>query len=451
MTTQLFWERRRPSLQFCVTLLCVFLITFSLSCQPVPQTSQQSAQPNAPAEPTIEASPATKADEQWQVITAEKVTFTVTAPEAKSVRILFRPAFAEGRHVVLKNVTSPAEGGKFVAEMKVPTDFAGEVWAEVSYANGEKKQTKEIAVTNEDISPNELADATYKHSDDSARSDKLTKGRIDKTELQPGQGDIRITINIPAFQLTLWQGGKEVRTHEIGIGRKDFQLPSGLRYAKQIIFNPDWIPPNSEWVYEHDVEPGERVEADDPRNPLGKIKIPIGGGGILIHQAFKPSDIGHLVSHGCARVRLDELYELIDKIISARSLDVSRDQVERAKTSKDRYVIKLNAPLVVDLSYDTQVVEGGTLYLYPDVYNKQTLTVENVRAELRDAGVDEAKVDDKTLQEMIARVTMNEAFVVSVADIRAGRGLQAGKTQPITSGNAPKKPVAPTRKGKRRR
>ena len=410
------------------------------------------AQPT-PSEPTIEASPTTKVDEQWQVITSDNVTFTVNAPGAKSVKILYRPAFAEGRHVELKKAdsASQSDAGKFTTQVKVPVDFAGEVWAEVLNPNGEKKQTKPISLTIEDITPEELADASYKHSEESARSDKFTGGPIEKTELQPGKGDIRITINIPAFQMTLWQSGKEVRTYEIGIGRKEFSLPSGLRYARQVIFNPDWIPPDSEWVYEHDVEPGERVEADDPRNPLGKIKIPIGGGGILIHQAFKASDIGHLVSHGCVRVRLDELYELIDRIIAARSLLASREQIERSKKSKNRFVIKLDAPLVVDISYDTQVVEGGMLHLYPDVYSKKTSTIENLRAELKEAGVEDSKLDDRTLQQMLGRVTRNEEFVVSVADIKAGRALEAGKTQPLTAANAPKKPPGSTPRSRRQR
>jgi lipoprotein-anchoring transpeptidase ErfK/SrfK len=405
------------------------------------------------SEPTIDASPTTKVDEQWQVITSDNVTFNVNAPGAKSVKILYRPAFAEGRHVQLKKTVSPSQSdaGKFTTQVKVPVDFAGEVWAEILYPNGEKKQTKSISLTTEDITPEELADASYKHTEESARSDKFTGGRIEKTELQPGKGDIRITINIPAFQTTLWQSGKEVRTYEIGIGRKEFPLPSGLRYARQIIFNPDWIPPDSEWVYEHDVEPGERVEADDPRNPLGKIKIPIGGGGILIHQAFKASDIGHLVSHGCVRIRLDELYELIDSIIAARSLPGSREQIERSKKSKNRFVIKLDAPLVVDISYDTQVVEGGVLHLYPDVYGKKTNTIENLRAELKEAGVEDSKLDDRTLQQMLERVTRNDEFVVSVADIKAGRALEAGKTQPVTSANAPKKPPTASDKSRRRR
>ena len=438
-----------------VFALFILLVAGLLACEPANRSvNGNGANANtssAAAEPTIEASPISKADDQWQVISSDNITLSVTAPGAQSVKILYRPAFTEGRHVELKKLNTPtdAASGKFSSQLKVPSDFAGDVWAEVAYRDGGKKETKPISLTVESISADELAGASYKHSDESARSDKFTGGRIEQTTLQPGNGDIHITVNIPAFQLTLWQGNKEVKTYQIGIGRKDFQLPSGLRYGKQIVFNPDWIPPDSEWVYEHDAAPGEVVEADDPRNPLGKVKIPIGNGGILIHQAFKPGDIGHLVSHGCVRLVLNELYEFIDEIIAARSLHVSKQQLEHAKQSKDRFLIKLDAPLVVDINYDTQVVEGGVLHLYPDVYNKNTLTVENVRAELKEAGVDDANVDDKTLQRMIARVTMNEEFAASIADIKAGRGLEAGKTQPVTSASVVKRP--PTAKSKRAR
>jgi lipoprotein-anchoring transpeptidase ErfK/SrfK len=436
-------------------LVLALLFASLTACEPVNRsTNGNSANANtttASAEPTIEASPVSKADEQWQVITSDNVTLNVTAPGGQTVKILYRPAFTEGRHVALKTINAPSDAtsGKFSSQLKVPSDFAGDVWAEVSYRDGSKKETEPISLTVESMSTDELAGASYKHTDESARSDKFTNGHIDKTTLESGNGDIHITVNIPAFQLTLWQGNKEVKTYQIGVGRKDFQLPSGLRYAKQIVFNPDWIPPDSEWVQEHDVSPGEVVEADDPRNPLGKVKIPIGGGGILIHQAFKPSDIGHLVSHGCVRLVLNELYEVIDEIIAAQSLKVSRQKMESAKSNKDRFVIALDAPLVVDINYDTQVVEGGVLHLYPDVYNKNTLTVENVRAELKDAGVDDSKLDDHALQQMLAKVTMNEEFQVSIADIKAGRTAEAGKTQPLTSASTPKKQTT-TGKTKRR-
>jgi lipoprotein-anchoring transpeptidase ErfK/SrfK len=397
------------------------------------------AQISENTEPTIDASPTSKSDEQWQVVTGDTITLTVTAPGARSVKILYRPAFAEGRHVELKNLSSPTEpsSGKFTTQLKTPSDFAGEVWAEAAYPKGDRKETKPISLTVESISPAEIADASYKHSEESARSDKITGGTIKKADLQPDNGEIRITVNIPAFQLTLWQNGKEVKTYQIGIGRKEFPLPSGLRRSTQIVFNPDWVPPDSSWVEDHDVTPGERVEADDPRNPLGKIKIPLGNG-ILIHQASRPSELGHLVSHGCVRMLLADLFDLSEKIIAARSLKVSKQQIEQAKTSKDRLVVKLDAPLLVDISYDTQVVEGGVLHLYPDVYNQKTNTLENVRSELQDVHVDATNLDDN-LRQMLARVTMSEEFAVNVADIKTGRALQTGQNQPLTAPSAPKK------------
>ena len=441
----------RRSLLFLIGLLALV----SWACEPVNQSAENKGrkpdQTSEITEPTIEASPTSPSDDQWQKITSDTFTLTVTAPRAQSVKILYRPAFAEGRHVELKKITSPAgPDGKFTTQLKVPSDFAGDVWAEAYYANRDKKESKPISLTIESISADELVGASYKHNEESARSDKFTGGHIETTSLEPGNGDIRITVNIPAFQLTLWQGSKEVKTYQIGIGRKEFPLPSGLRYAKEIVFNPEWVPPDSSWVEEHDVVPGERIEADDPRNPLGKVKIPLGSGGILIHQAFKPTDIGHLVSHGCVRLKLDELYDLIDKINAARSLPVSRQQLERAKTSKDRFAIKLDAPLIVDIAYDTQVVEGGVLFLYPDVYNKGTNTVENLRAELKDAGVADS-MDDRTLRQMLDRVNMNEEFAVSVVEIKAGRALEAGKNQPLTAASAPKKQPATSSKGNRRR
>ena len=436
--------KRNAGLRECV-LLAVLIAAAQFGCEqvnpPVDNRGGGAPQISENTEPAIEASPTSKSDEQWQVISSDTITLSVTAPGAQTAKILYRPAFAEGRHVVLKNISSPAEpaSGKFSTQLKVPADFAGDVWAEVFYPKGEKKETKPISLTVESITPSELADASYKHLEESARSDKITGGRIEKADLQPGQGDIRITVNIPAFQLTLWQGKKEVKTYQIGVGRKDFPLPDGLWRATQIVFNPDWVPPDSSWVEDHDVTPGETVEADDPRNPLGKIKIPLGKG-ILIHQASRPSDLGHLVSHGCVRLLLNDLFDLTDKIIAARSLDVSRQQIEHAKSSKDRLVIKLDAPLIVDISYDTQVVEGGNLHLYPDVYNKNTNTLENVRAELQEAHVDPSKVDDDTLRKMLGRVTTKEEFVVSVADIQANHTLTAGRTQPLIQQTAKAQP-----------
>ena len=160
---------------------------------------------------------------------------------------------------------------------------------------------------------------------ESARSDKFTGGLIERTTLEPGQPDIEITVNVPAFMLTLWQNGKEVKTYPVGVGRKDYPISISEREATEVIWNPNWIPPDSDWVAgRRDVKPGEVIKASDPRNPLGKLKIPLGYG-YLIHQAAKPTDLGNLVSHGCIRMLRSDLYDLAEKIVAARMLAVSPD------------------------------------------------------------------------------------------------------------------------------
>jgi hypothetical protein len=271
---------------------------------------------------------------------------------------------------------------------------------------------------------------------ESERSDKFTGGKIETAELQPDQPDIKLTLNIPSFRLTLWQNGKEVKSYYVGVGRREFPLVAGDRSARQIIWNPDWIPPDSNWVHDMSgVQPGEIIKASDRRNPIGKVKIPLGDG-FLIHQA-KPGDPGKLVSHGCIRLPLASLYELADELVSALSLPVSEKQIERAKKSSKALVANFEKPIEADINYDTLVVEGGNLHIYPDVYGYGTSTVKELRAELESSGVDASGIDDKTLRAMIAKAGKGQQFVVTVESIEAGRALEDGGLLPVVPRPAP--------------
>ena len=175
---------------------------------------------------------------------------------------------------------------------------------------------------------------------------------------------------------------------------------------------------------------GERIPADDPRDPLGKIKFPLGDA-YLIHEAAKPSDIGSLVSHGCVRMLTDDLFDLTERIARARSLGVTREEIEQARGDTVRRVLRLEEPLPVDINYDTEVVEGGVLNVYPDVYGRVSERVERLREDLRAAGVSGARLDAATLEGMIERASASEKFVARVSDIKRGRALSAGRTEPL--------------------
>lgn len=412
-------------------------------------TANRSARPPdaATRQPTIEASPVSEGEGGWKVAAGDQVTFTVGAPGAKEVKLLYRPVISNDRFVELGTAAQPTGqgSGTFQARIRIPEDFAGEVWARATYPGG-AKQTETINITTQTaISPRATARQTAGESspanatqsdaigaDESLRSDKATGGRIVRTSLKEGQGEIKITLNVPAFMLTLWQNGKEVKTYPVGVGRKAFPVPTGERAADRIILNPAWIPPDSAWVRQSSaVEPYERIPADDPRNPLGKIKIPLGDA-YLIHEAAEPSDIGNLVSHGCIRMLEGDLFDLTRKIASARRLRGGREKIEQARNGGERVVLDLDEPLPVDINYDTHVVEAGVLHLYPDVYERDTNTADKLREELQSNAVDASRIDDMTLRRMLERVSSEQLFTVSIADIKAGRALERGKTEPLT-------------------
>ena len=266
---------------------------------------------------------------------------------------------------------------------------------------------------------------------ESERSDQLTGGRVEVAEFAPNEPNIRLTLNVPTFRLTLWQNDKEVKSYFIGVGMKEHPLYVGDREAREIIWNPAWIPPSSDWVLEmKGVSPGEVIKASDPRNPLGKVKIPLGDS-YLIHQARGMGDVGNLVSHGCVRMPRPDLYDLADKIIAARSVPVSPKRIEAAKRSLKTLVVRLDAPIPVDINYDTLVIEDGVLHIYPDVYGRGTNRPAQLRAELEAAKIDVSNLNNETIKKMLRKVSRHTQFVVETRSIAEGRALEDGKVLPL--------------------
>lgn len=410
--------------------------------------SNTARQANLEQSPVIEISPVQSKADGTQIINSETIKLTVkSGAPAQEAQIYFQPVIASDRSLKLKTLIPNGQNNEiFTADLKTPKDLNGEIWAEVRYATGQIKETEHLQIaaqatdesennnsnTNSNSAQTTTADNLPADTDESARSDKLTNGKIEHSNIQKGMGGVRITVNVPAFLLTLWQGNKEIKTYYVGVGRKKFPIPIGLRSADKIIVNPDWIPPDSEWVRKSSsVEPYQKIPASDPLNPLGKIKIPLGDA-YLLHEAESPKDLGNLVSHGCVRVLRDDLFDLTGKIIEAENLAFTESELKAARHNSVRKVIDLNGKMPVDINYDTMVVEKGILSVYPDVYERGTNTVENLRTAFEGYGVEAANLDDKTLQEVLSRVTSEKKFVVSIADVKAGKILSMGKTEPLT-------------------
>ncbi len=200
--------------------------------------------------------------------------------------------------------------------------------------------------------------------------------------------DTRIVVNIPAFRMDVFHDGTLINSYRIGIGYPQFPLPTGLRKAQLIIFNPSWTPPDSPWVDSMNVTPGETVRAGSKLNPLGPIKIPIGMPS-LIHGGKPLSKIGTFASHGCVGMTNAQVKDFAKVLVQASDTDLSDETMSLYLDKRTRTrIVNLNKLIPIELRYETIVVEDGVLHIYRDVYGQNTNTEENLREVFKANGVD---------------------------------------------------------------
>ncbi len=232
-------------------------------------------------------------------------------------------------------------------------------------------------------------------------TDKTASEHTNPNNREPAAGgpnavprDSRIVVNAAAYRMDVFDSGRLIKSYKIGIGYPQFPLPTGLRKARVIIINPAWTPPDEPWVAKmKDVSAGQKVNAGSKLNPLGPIKIPIGGPS-LIHGGKSPAKLGTFASHGCVGLttpQVQDFAKLLAQLGGAHLTDAQLTDYERDKTKSKQ--IKLEQPVPVDLRYETIVVEDGELHIYRDVYDQETNTEENLRAVLEANGV---RLDDLT-------------------------------------------------------
>ncbi len=200
--------------------------------------------------------------------------------------------------------------------------------------------------------------------------------------------DTRIVVNIPAFRMDVFKEGSLIKSYKIGIGYPEFPLPTGLRKAQTIIFNPTWTPPDEPWVAKmKDVSVGEKVAAGSKLNPLGPIKIPIGLPS-LIHGGKSPAKLGTFASHGCVGLTTAQVQDFAKLLAQMSGSEISDSALKSYFSDKTKTrVVKLDRVVPVELRYETIVVEDGKLHIYRDVYDLDTNTEANLRAVLEVNGV----------------------------------------------------------------
>jgi lipoprotein-anchoring transpeptidase ErfK/SrfK len=118
-----------------------------------------------------------------------------------------------------------------------------------------------------------------------------------------------LTIDRGNFKLTLWKNLKVKKTYDIAVGQSGLETPAGTYTINDKQVNPSWHVPNSAWA-------GSLAGQVIPPGPADPLVARWMGfyNGAGIHGTNEPSSIGSAASHGCVRMRVDDVIDLYDRV-----------------------------------------------------------------------------------------------------------------------------------------
>jgi L,D-transpeptidase ErfK/SrfK len=129
-----------------------------------------------------------------------------------------------------------------------------------------------------------------------------------------------IVVNVPEMRLFYYTpagpGQTMVHTYPVGLGRDDWQTPSGNFRVIGKTVNPQWNIPD-DIREEHMRERGDDrtfIPGGDPDNPLGKYRLELSMPMYRIHGTNIPWGVGMQVSHGCVRLYPEDIERLFPQV-----------------------------------------------------------------------------------------------------------------------------------------
>jgi lipoprotein-anchoring transpeptidase ErfK/SrfK len=219
------------------------------------------------------------------------------------------------------------------------------------------------------------------------------------------EATLSLRLNIPAYRLDVLADSETVASYGVAIGMRKYRTPTGGFAVYRIVWNPWWIPPDSPWAR------AEKVTAPGPTNPMGRVKLLIGGPYYLHGTPFATS-IGSAASHGCIRMLNDDATALARRL-QARVDSAPRDSALAAILADTvSHIVDLPRPIPLHIGYERAEVRGDSLLVHPDVYRTvaEPLRARVMRA-LVAAGRDTARVRRSVLATTLRRARTRHVAV----------------------------------------
>jgi murein L,D-transpeptidase YcbB/YkuD len=215
----------------------------------------------------------------------------------------------------------------------------------------------------------------------------------------PSEEGLHLVLNVAGNWLYVYEDGERTRTYPVSVGLPGYETPKGEYSIREVIWNPWWHPPASNWAR------GRTAEAPgSPTNPMGRVKVhfaPL----LYIHGTPEAESLGFPASRGCVRMRNADAIELTRLIHQYASPRVSAELLEQLEASPTMTrTIRLQRPVRFTAHYEVATVENGFLVIYPDIYGlmKKQLR-DQVEHTLEQHGVDLRRVNREHLDRLVEK------------------------------------------------
>jgi murein L,D-transpeptidase YcbB/YkuD len=216
---------------------------------------------------------------------------------------------------------------------------------------------------------------------------------------QAEQPPLRLLLNVPENRLYVYENG--VRTHKfrIAVGLPGYETPAGNYSIRQVIWNPWWHPPDSDWAR------GRKAEAPGTAtNPMGRVKLNFSEL-LYIHGTPERQSLGRATSRGCVRMANEDVIQLTRLVHKYASPSVTEDRIARLEENRTAtQTIPLSSAVPFKVVYSVAAITEGFLHLYPDLYGLVGEDYEDqVWSVLEDAGIDRSDVDREKFDRLLSK------------------------------------------------
>lgn len=186
--------------------------------------------------------------------------------------------------------------------------------------------------------------------------------QIQDSELQQrgASSTIEAFVSIEDRKLYVYKNKKRIRSYSIGVGKEGYETPVGEFAINSVDWNPDWMPPDSEWsrneIYRR---PG------DPENPLGLVRM-VFKPTYNVHGTLEHWSVGRASSRGCIRLKNTDVINLARLLMNETGTkypDDFFDNVLNNRFRMERVQLSESVPFTVKNKFE------GDIYLpeYTDV------------------------------------------------------------------------------------